>query len=41
MSRRDDDIREYYPTPWPVGSWLLPTFWLVALLLALLFWWFS
>lgn len=35
---RGDTHRYYYPSPWPVGPWLLPMFWAVVLLLAVLFW---
>jgi hypothetical protein len=35
---RGDTHRYYYPSPLRVGPWLLPVFWAVVLLLALLLW---
>lgn len=39
---RYDDGRRPNTTPWPfpVGSWVLPTFWLVVVVIATLLWWF-
>jgi hypothetical protein len=34
--REDIDRASTYPTPFPVGSWLVPGFWLVVLVLVLL-----
>ena len=37
MPDRDDFDRVYhYPTPFQVGSWLVPGFWLAVIVLALL-----
>ncbi len=37
MPDRDDiDRGGHYPIPFPVGSWLVPGFWLVVLILVLL-----
>jgi hypothetical protein len=33
--REDIDMGHTYPTPFPVGSWLIPGFWLLVLVLAL------
>jgi hypothetical protein len=36
----DDTVgRHYYPAPLPAGPWLIPLFWLVAVVLAALLWW--
>ena len=43
MPKRHDDDRETYPRTWPfpIGSWVLPAFWLVVVLLASLAWLFN
>jgi hypothetical protein len=43
MAQRDDERFERYSATWPfpVGSWALPAFWIVVVLLAAAFWWFG
>ena len=40
MAKRDDDDSKL-PTPWAIGSWLVPGFWLVVLIGAGLLIWFK
>ena len=43
MMKREDEPPQLYTATWPfpVGSWILPLFWLVILLLASLLWLFD
>jgi hypothetical protein len=43
MKESSDRRRDLYPETWPfpVGSWAIPVFWLVVIVLAVLAWLFT